>query len=336
MKKFNPDEELNKMKEKNKLSNISKLQNAYVPILVVACSCLAMIGVTFSAKLTVDDINYYTVKIDIINGNEKIYEKRVPEGAYRDVIFGNGTFGSINCLEGELEYDPLTSAVSNVYVNKDITCILSFMDDGTKNLSLDNLGKVNDNTGISSYYKADSTNNYVKIKDMLFRIVRVNGDGSIRLVLNDVVLSSTYSKNKLTVPFTSSMLKVTLNNWFKANFSDEEYLVMADFDNNSYEEEIVADNLIDYTGYYRGWVGTLSVREVMLMTDGIEGANFLNTPYGMYLMNVNGYKSAYYYKNGKVLETLPNVKLSVRPVINIKNVELSGLGTMDNPYVIEE
>ncbi len=334
MKKFNPDQELEKMQNKSLKSNGSGFNNVLVPLLVVACSCLAMIGVTFSTRLADDTKEMYTVTVEILgNGKNETFERRVEQGPFRSNVVTNSSFGSISCTEGSLNYDALTSTISSVYVNSDISCVLSFMDDGTKNLSFDSLGTVNDDKGTSYYYRVDAKNNFVKINDLLFRIVRINGDGSIRLVLNDVVLSSNYGN---TNEYTSSNVKKTLDEWYKANIEGLDYVVEGTYDNLNYES-YETDSLLNMFGYYVGKVGTLSVKEVEIMTKGVEdNANFLNTVNGFYLMNGSGPNNVHYYKNGKVLTIAPTNVLSLRPVINVNDVNLVGEGTVDNPYLIEK
>lgn len=334
MKKFNPDEELNRVRNQKTQSNSSKLNNMFVPVLVIACSCMALIGVTFSSKLAEDTKSRFTIKVEMLgNGDNKSYEKIVEQGAFRDTIVANSSFGSINCTKGSLTYDPLTSSISSVYVNSDVNCIISFMDDGAKNLSFDNLGKIQDNTGTSYYYRVDARNNYIKINDLMFRIIRINGNGSIRLMLDDVILSGNYGNTSV---YEYSNVKNILDNWYISNIDGLGYVVEGDFDNNSYEP-YTTDSLIDYFGMYNGYVGTLSVREAAIMMEGVESdSNFLNTVNGFYLMNANGSAGVYYYKDGAIGTVNPDTILSIRPVINIDDVELVGQGTIDNPYIIQE
>ncbi len=49
------------------------------------------------------------------------------------------------------------------------------------------LYKAEDDQGESYYFRGAVENNYVKFADMLWRIVRINGDGTIRLILNDKI-----------------------------------------------------------------------------------------------------------------------------------------------------
>jgi len=331
MKKFDPEKELAKVKKENKRRmHPSRLSNAYIPILVVACSCLAMSAVTFSSKIVEDEANKYTIKIDIVNGEQDVYLKNVREGAFQTTIIGKGTFGSLDCTSGHLDYDVFTQMISSKYINQDTTCVLTFLDSEMKNLSVSQLGKINDNTGISYYYKADAMDNYVKFQDMLFRIVRINGDGTIRLLFNDVVLSSSFGDGN---DYGSSLLKTTLERWYQTTFTNDDFLVEGDFDTTNYTE-VGALDLINFEGYTVSKVGTLSVREVELLTKDLSEADYLDTISGMYLLNGNGADSVYMYKNKEIGVVSPDNVLAVRPVIHIKGT-LVGDGTIENPYTVE-
>lgn len=327
MQKFNPKEYKDLQMSTKK--NGSTINNFFVPVLIVACSCLAMLGITFSSKLVGNDTDIYTVRVDIINGEEEFFETKVTEGAFRHVLASNNSYGSISCTSGELKYDPITTTISSVYVNRDTYCILVFKDDGTKFINVDDLNPVNDNHGTSYYYKADADNNYIIVNNKLFRIIRVNGDGSLRVMLNEVVLSSDYGNEE----YTYSNLKNVLYNWFNVNMNGLSYVVQGDFDNNNYEGFEVVD-LIDYDSYLYDSVGTLSVREASLMLEGVK-YNFLDTVNGVWLMNPSGFDKAHYIKDGKIEVGSLNETHNVRPVINIRVDGLKGDGTQNNPYTFE-
>ena len=71
MKKFDPDKELAKMQNKNQsIFNASKINNMYVPILVIACSILSFVGITFSANLVEDNKAEYNVEVTVMGDEE--------------------------------------------------------------------------------------------------------------------------------------------------------------------------------------------------------------------------------------------------------------------------
>ena len=75
MKKFDPDKELSKVQNKNQSNfNASKINNMYVPILVIACSLLTFVGITFSANIVDDDKGEYSVKVAIVGNEDATYE----------------------------------------------------------------------------------------------------------------------------------------------------------------------------------------------------------------------------------------------------------------------
>ena len=55
-----------------------------------------------------------------------------------------------------------------------------------ENVAEKTLSIAEDDYGTSYYYRGDVTNNYVSFAGFIWRIVRINGDGSIRLILNGI------------------------------------------------------------------------------------------------------------------------------------------------------
>lgn len=329
MKKFNPEKELDNLKKSKKQAfNRSILSNMYVPLLIIGCSCLALLGATFSLKLTDEAKSEFLVNVEIINGKDSSYKRYVKEGAFATTITSDNSFGSIECSTGNLNYDPLTNTLSSPYINQNTNCVLAFMDDQVKSLEYENLSKTSDELGESYYYKLDADNNYVRLNNMLFRIVRINGDGTYRLMLDDNILSSIYGNNS---SYVGSSLESTLNTWYMHNFANSSYVVENPYD--IFEVLEIGDNFINFSGYSNRYVGTLSVNEMALISEDVSKE--LNVGIGMYLMNTNGDDKAYAYQDGKITLVPLNTQLVVRPVINIKG-NLVGSGKVNDPYILEE
>lgn len=330
MKKFNPNKELEKIHSKKKsFISRSTLCNMYVPLLVIGCSCLALLGATFSLQLTNDDVNEYMVRVAIINGNEDSYIKTVKEGAFSATITSDYPFGSIECSSGELTYDALTSTLSSPNIHQNTTCVLAFMDSDVKKLQYTDLNTTYDESGLAYYYNANADNNYLRIRDMLFRIIRINGDGTYRILLNDAISSSSYGTD---VTYETSLLKKTLDDWYNQNFANESYVVEGIFDTLPYEE-LEDGNLVHMAGYSISYVGTLSAKEVLLLAK--EGQpSYLKTMNGLALMNSNGSDQVYAYRDGEVVLVSLSDVLTVKPVMNIQG-ELIGSGTMNDPYTLK-
>ena len=84
------------------------------------------------------------------------------------------------------------------------------------------------NTGKPTYYfRGNVTNNYVKFAGQTWRIVRVNEDGTIRIVMQDginsnanIAFNSNYN-NYTYMYYTNSQAKTTLESWYQTNIGSK-------------------------------------------------------------------------------------------------------------------
>ncbi len=242
-------------------------------------------------------------------------------------------------------------------------------------VALDNEGllSIQDNLGTSYYFRGDVKNNYLKMNDLYFRVVRINGDETVRVVL-DGVLNDTVPYNgwdrgeeqplEEMARIDKASIQETLNNWLNDKLGNyQNYLVDGYFctetsfkDKNgvrissSYERifEDEAPDLICENSTYKSKVGLLSADEIVL-----AGA-YKNTPnekYYLYNESIKGnyLTSSSYNINSSDVISMMNVLSDgslgegvlvttasyVRPVVNISiQAKLKGEGTQENPYVI--
>ena len=240
--------------------------------------------------------------------------------------------------------------------------------------SNEGLISMEDNKGTSYYFRGNVDNNYVMIGDLTFRIVRINGDGTIRIVLNNVLdearpyntnsLANLASVSTLALLSSSSLISY-LNSWYDENFREySSFLTVGDyctdttFNNNisgitysSVYERIFEDkapNLFCSGNIYSGKVGLLSVDEVVLAG---AAENIPNTSYYLYNKDIPGNyvtSSSYFINvsnNVAMINVMSNGALGdgvlvtnnsyIRPVIQVSvSAKVKGSGTIDDPYVI--
>lgn len=92
------------------------------------------------------------------------------------------------------------------------------------------LYKTTDESGDTYYYRGVITNNYVSFADKMWRIVRINGDGTYRLVLNSSAGTSVFSSDSSSTynvgymygttvhdNTNNSAIKTFLENWYTSN-----------------------------------------------------------------------------------------------------------------------
>lgn len=219
--------------------------------------------------------------------------------------------------------------------------------------------KNTDDLGVAYYFRGAVSNNNVKFADKNWKIVKINGDGSVKLVLDGTIEElNKYYESEFS--FENSKISESLNNWYNVNLKDySDYIAYYKFCNDIVTEE----ESTNYIGYSRiitnkipmyvclgnkvnTKIGLLTADEVSM-----AGAS-TNENKSFYLYNEN-IKAAYYlmtgaeYKNGTyypflvntdgsiIANTAGNLLRSIRPVINIiKNAKISGNGSLEEPYEI--
>lgn len=231
-----------------------------------------------------------------------------------------------------------------------------------------------DDDGISYFFRGAVDNNYLKINNMYFRIVRINGDGSVRVILDDVLPNVVaFNTNQLpenTEPGTlvnlkDSTIATTLNDWFNTNLSsygenfiNGKFCSETTFPNlnnglnrsNAYNRIFALDEpSLSCTGTVNELkVGLLSSDEAVLAgayrstenkdyylyNSSIVGSYFLTSP--NFISSDNVVSMLTLASNGAIAEgTLITDTAYVRPVLNVGvSAKVKGEGTYENPYII--
>ncbi len=262
--------------------------------------------------------------------------------------------------------------------------------------------KAEDNDGISYYWRGAATTNYLKFGGYCWRIIRINGDGTIRLIYDgttchnngevttdsiavaNIAYNAAFGKSEYvgwtyteglqrpnsTIEGTNAPIKTVLENWYNNNLkSYEEKIADGKFCNDrnvqsgqswsstSSNTYYYAPNARTYTNYaptlcctvldtYILKVGLIISDEVMYA----GGKNVDNDSY--YLYNGQNYWTMtphswlvgtaaswvwafYVHSTGYFNAYGVDNKFGVRPVINLRSdINISGNGTKDNPYVV--
>lgn len=235
------------------------------------------------------------------------------------------------------------------------------------------LNSTNDSKGISYYFRGNVKNNYVKVGELMFRIVRINGDSTVRLVLDDKLENPNafnlnpidYNNVVASANLANASVLTILNDWYDKNISkysksvvNGEFCIDTVFEtisngiaySDSYERIFVRQSptLVCESGAYSGKVGLLNIDEVIF-----AGAynNEKNTDYYLYKEELTG---NYLTMNGFFINTSNIISMMnvmsdgslgdgvlttntsyLRPVINMSvTAKVKGSGTIDNPYVI--
>lgn len=223
--------------------------------------------------------------------------------------------------------------------------------------------KSTDDLGVSYYFRGNVTNNYVIFDNLTWRIVRINGDGTVRLVLNTLAatVGNYYGEDNKSFNYEDSEMNKYLENWYQENIKSQDLVA-----NTKYCSDVNYDDDYTYNAYIRimvnniptlnclgkvlsNHIGSLTIDEVMY-----AGASYNKSNKNYYLYNsdidniwytMSGAKGNESYLNlfaintdgGLNITTNSNLFRGIRPVINlVKNIEMNGNGTSDDPYTVIE
>lgn len=230
-----------------------------------------------------------------------------------------------------------------------------------------------DDHGLAYYFRGNVPNNYVSFAGLIWRIVKINGDGSVKLVLNNYtdITSNYYEENsELSIEdkliFTKTNINEKLTEWYKARLNDyDKYLVSSKFciDNREEKNEegtkyYLAGTRLknEYTATYNceatstnERIGLLSADEVVLAGGSFHSDNtsyYLYTPekevaFWTLTPNRSDENNVIFFEvgtNGKLEENaVGSYYRGLKPVINLlKKTYVTGKGTEQDPYVIKE
>ena len=220
-----------------------------------------------------------------------------------------------------------------------------------------------DSNGNTYYFRGKVENNYVDFAGYIWRIVRINGDQTVRIVLDkNLETVHNYTSNQEEFSYASSDIKSFLNEWYnlyladydsliaQGNYCDDMNKVEGANNLNAYIR-IITNNIPSFNCLGESIsdkIGLLTVDEVIMAGLGVKEKN---ASFYLYNKDINSYwtmsgaqfKDGNYYpfiiSNGEQLEYNTDASLNrgVRPVINIKStVTVTGDGTINNPYKINK
>lgn len=187
------------------------------------------------------------------------------------------------------------------------------------------------------YFKGNISNNYVMFSNRLFRIIRLNNDGSIKLVSNDNQSNFMWGDN---ASYQKSNLRLWLEKtddkysgvYYDTILNLENYLVKTTYT----EDTLTEDKIKSSKDEYKDYITTITLKDYI--TAGGKNS-YLNTGKLYYLLgHSSNDNSLYVEEDGSISEGDSLIGYGIRPVITLKKntISLYGNGTVDNPYTIEE
>ena len=229
------------------------------------------------------------------------------------------------------------------------------------------------NTGKPTYYfRGNVENNYVSFAGLTWKIIRINEDGTVRLILNDRIDSANYRFAAQSMYYSdSNIAKVKVDEWYQINIIDkgyDDYIVIGVFceqakvkpDSDWTSKNAAMQVYSSYTpnfkcatdgngkGIFNSKVGLVTYDEAVhagAYYGNQNRAHYLwSGSYNMWTMSPAGIDETsssvewciYAAGNISMTDVFPSALRSLRPVINLNaNVIATGTGTFSDPYVVQ-
>ncbi len=182
-------------------------------------------------------------------------------------------------------------------------------------------------------YKGEDANNNINFSNKSFKIININSDDSIKIVMTEIIGSLPFDNNGSSV-FSKSSIYNYLNNTFKN-----------ELDTSKLTNFAVCTGSVDNT--CKNKVSTMV--SLLSIDDYVNASNKINCSSsnnlcgtGTYLKNLNNVcltnkkdNQIYVVNDGSITLKNPNENCNILPVITLKSsVTLSGSGTISAPFIV--
>lgn len=179
-------------------------------------------------------------------------------------------------------------------------------------------------------YKGVDVNNYIIVNNMLFRILRINADKTIEIVLDDYINKMKW--NDEVTDFSKSSASKYLESKF-LSIIDESLLVKSSICLDTIPElsEVTCEKKENNT-----YVKLLSISDFLNSMSDSKTYLIKNNEY--LWLNNHGKTNVWNTTGNSISNSLPTKMYGIKPVLTLKNstVLVSGDGSVDNPYRISE
>jgi len=221
-------------------------------------------------------------------------------------------------------------------------------------------------------YRGGNPNNYIEFSGMLWRIISIEDDKRMKVILNDSDMYLPYDEN-LSGIWADSSLQNYLNNSFYNSLSEKNYIVSSDYNVGFLQNPGVDRSLLDVVTQeksvkWNGFIGLLNFSDYMKSSTNSECVTYINArpiiPYpvchnsnylqftysgtmywwllnspniqatnrGVYLILYNNTTEGVSYGSARLVNL---IYPNVKPVLYLSSeLTLTGDGDIEHPYTI--
>lgn len=188
------------------------------------------------------------------------------------------------------------------------------------------------------YLKEDENRNYVLYSNILWRIIKITNNGSVKLISDDVISYLSYGETDYG--------KSEINTWLNNDDTNYSGILENNLNNSSgflTNDTICQDSINDTKHITCNDINNSNLIGSLSIFDYVNAGgkdSYLNINKYFYLSTTNNEDNKVWYVNdsGNVVSANGEDIYGIRPTISLKsNIEsIRGNGTIDDPYVIDE
>ena len=238
----------------------SNKTNTIRVITVNNSSTVPSISLVGDENITISEGSEYTDGGVSVDANNKVITiGKVNTNAIGDYVIRYivvGSDGNLNSVVRNVKVIGASKLSDKIFANNELITALPTLTTSINNTS-DASGlyvSTATNSGNPTYYfRGAVENNYLKFADFTWRIVRINEDGTIRLIMQDgindntnYVFNSNYD-NYTYMYYSNSEAKTTLENWYQLNIGSKSNLASKVANGNYYCEQAKAKLSTNWT-----------------------------------------------------------------------------------------
>lgn len=203
-----------------------------------------------------------------------------------------------------------------------------------QNTNNDNFKNING----SYYFNGEDNDNYIEYSNLIWRIIKINPDNSVSIILNNAITSLAKGEAK-------EFNKTEINKWL--NTSNEDYSGILAKNLNNVSKYLTytktCNDVVDDTKAITCKNQTsdtyITIPSINDYINTGSGKSFMNNDEYYYLINKTKENKSWYIDNsGKIGKNDGTDLLGIKPVITIKGTitKTNGNGSKEKPYKFEE
>ena len=185
-------------------------------------------------------------------------------------------------------------------------------------------------SGGNYIYKGNVLNNYLRYNNMLWRIVKINKDDTIDIILDDYI--NVLSGDSKNIDYIKSDIYNYLNDYFLNNIN-KSLLSPLSICTDKFDKlnELSCNNKED-----NGYVSLLDVSN--FLNSVVDGNSYLVSNDEIFWLSNQGSEKVWHTNGVNVSMSKSDSFYEVRPLVTLKAavVLYGGDGSKDNPYIIEK